>query len=109
MAALERDDERLDPSTRVLTVLARISKTRLPNYRDDVYRLKREQEQKQDFFFRTSICNPFLRWKIIEKVSAVLSLDKWSFSFDFFLPFLWKDVDKLTCVVTETNYILASP
>ena len=26
MAALERDDERLDPSTRVLTVLARISK-----------------------------------------------------------------------------------
>ena len=47
--------------------------------------------------------------KIIEKVSAVLSLDKWSFSFDFFLPFLWKDVDKLTCVVTETNYILASP
>ena len=61
MVALERDDERLDPSTRVLTVLARISKTRLPNYRDDVYRLKREQEQKQDFFFRTSICNPFLR------------------------------------------------
>ena len=47
--------------------------------------------------------------KIIEKVSAVLSLDEWSFSFDFFLPFLWKDVDKLTCVVTETNYILASP
>ena len=61
MAALERDDERLDPSTRVLPVLARISKTRLPNYRDDVYRLNREQEQKQDFFFRTSICNPFLR------------------------------------------------
>ena len=26
MAALERDDERLDPSTRALTVLARISK-----------------------------------------------------------------------------------
>ena len=26
MAALEREDERLDPSTRVLTVLARISK-----------------------------------------------------------------------------------
>ena len=51
MAALERDDERLDPSTFVLTVLARISKTRLPNYRDDVYRLNREQEQKQDFFF----------------------------------------------------------
>ena len=39
MAALERDDERLDPSTRVLTVLARI------------YRLNREQEQKKDFFF----------------------------------------------------------
>ena len=31
------------------------------------------------------------------------------FLFLFFLPFLWKDVDKLTCVVTETNYILASP
>ena len=36
MAALGRDDKRLDPSTRVLTVLARISKRgcqRLPNSR----------------------------------------------------------------------------
>ena len=38
MAALGRGDEKLHPSTRVLTVLARISKTRRPNYRDDVYR-----------------------------------------------------------------------
>ena len=29
--------------------------------RDDVYRLNREQEQTQDLFFPTSICNPFLR------------------------------------------------
>ena len=35
MAALEREDERLDPSTRVLTV----------------FRLNREKEQKQDLFF----------------------------------------------------------
>ena len=27
-----------------------------------VYRLNREQEQKQDLFFPTSIYNPFLRW-----------------------------------------------
>ena len=52
MAALERDDERLDPSTRVLTVLARISKTRLPNSRDDVYRLNRDQETAWKLKFR---------------------------------------------------------
>ena len=69
MAALGRDDERLDPVTRVLTVLARISERGCQTFficsvttwihghnkdRDDVCTLNREQEQEQaeqDFYF----------------------------------------------------------
>ena len=61
--------------------------TQLPNFlhsfnhnkdRNDVYKPNREQEQ--NFFFPTSICNPFLRWsfhftkkRLAGKMSAVLS------------------------------------
>ena len=120
MAALERDDERLDPSTRVLKVLARISKTRLPNQTTSsppffylrknggllvVYCRTLEMtciEAKQRTRTKTRLFFPyidlksfssmkFLFSKIIEKVSAVLSLDKWGFSFYFFFyPFCGK-------------------
>ena len=74
MAALGRDDERLDPSTRVLTVLARISERgcqtlfiRSITTKIEMTCIHCTAENCKNrtfvFFlsFPTSICNPFLR------------------------------------------------
>ena len=68
---LERDDERLDPSTHVLAVLARISKHGCQTlftctYR---YRLNREQEQKRDLFL---ISERFRQFCFFTKRSTLL-------------------------------------
>ena len=86
MAALGRDDERLDPSNRVLTVLARISErgcqTLFIRWMTCIHWTAENCKNRTFIFFLsfpTSICNPFLRWfhfnngRLAEKVSAVLS------------------------------------
>ena len=56
MAALGRGDERLDPSTRVLTVLARISEH---GFQTEMTWKAEQSVRTRLLFFPTSICNPF--------------------------------------------------
>ena len=65
MAALGRDDERLDPSTSVLTVLERISERGCQtlfnsfNHNKDRDHEQTSKNKNKTLFFPASICNRF--------------------------------------------------